>query len=190
MGLLARGICLSFAIVGVACYEPDLRDCTVACTSAHDCAAGQICGADHFCAEPGVSGTCPASSTSLPGDAGMPPGGDHSDGGMIMPADAGVDAPPDAPTQATLSISIDGKGLVTVQGIGSCTSADPDKGHCTFMVPPDSVTTVNAQADTNFRFDRWTSTTCGGDPFPSCTFVSAAAGAQTVVSVKFRKEDH
>jgi hypothetical protein len=109
---------------------------------------------------------------------------------MIMPADAGVDAPPDAPTQATLSISIDGKGLVTVQGIGSCTSADPDKGHCTFMVPPDSVTTVNAQADTNFRFDRWTSTTCGGDPFPSCTFVSAAAGAQTVVSVKFRKEDH
>lgn len=77
-----------------------------------------------------------------------------------------------------------------MQGIGSCTSADPDRGQCTFIVSPDSVLTVNAQADGDFRFDRWTSSTCGTDPFPSCTFVSGAAGTQTTVSVKFRKAEH
>lgn len=118
----------------------------------------------------------------------MPPHGGTPDGGMLMPQDAAVDAPPDGPTMASLHISIEGKGNVTVQGIGSCTSADPDKGQCTYSVPPNSVTTVDAQPDEHFRFERWTSATCGADPFPSCTFVSGAAGAQTDVSVKFRKD--
>jgi hypothetical protein len=41
-----------------ACYEPDAVDCTVECAAAGDCADGQVCGPDHFCAAPDVAGMC------------------------------------------------------------------------------------------------------------------------------------
>jgi hypothetical protein len=46
-----------------ACYAPDTRDCTIACGAPTDCAHGQQCGADGFCAAPDVS---------CSGDAGTP----------------------------------------------------------------------------------------------------------------------
>lgn len=184
MGILERSAALTFALAGVACYEPDLRDCTVACASATDCAAGQICGADHFCAEPGVSGSCPASL--LPGDAGATSRDAGTDGGML-PIDAAVDAPPDAPPDPVLMISIEGKGRVTVQGIGSCDSAAPQNGQCSFAVAMNSLLTVDAQAYPDWRFDRWTTAVCGNFIIPSCTFVMSGT---TPVGIKFRKEDH
>ena len=41
-----------------ACYEPEAVNCTVECTQPSDCADGQVCGADHFCAAPDVAGMC------------------------------------------------------------------------------------------------------------------------------------
>ncbi len=40
------------------CYEPELRDCTVHCTSASDCTGGQVCRKDGWCAMPEIT-KCP-----------------------------------------------------------------------------------------------------------------------------------
>jgi hypothetical protein len=50
-------LCLALA----ACYEPDAVDCTVECMAPGDCAQGQICGPDHFCAAPDRAGQCTTS---------------------------------------------------------------------------------------------------------------------------------
>jgi hypothetical protein len=47
---------LIVALVG--CYSPTLRDCTLQCESPHDCAGGQVCGSDGYCAAPAVAGHC------------------------------------------------------------------------------------------------------------------------------------
>ena len=49
-----------------ACYEPDTVDCTVECAAANDCADGQQCGSDGFCASPEVAGTCRANQNGEP----------------------------------------------------------------------------------------------------------------------------
>lgn len=41
-----------------ACYDPVVLDCAVECAGPRDCAGGQVCGDDHFCAAPEVAGTC------------------------------------------------------------------------------------------------------------------------------------
>jgi hypothetical protein len=48
------------AILAAACYDPSLRDCAVACRNGGDCATGQICGDDGWCAAPAVAGRCDA----------------------------------------------------------------------------------------------------------------------------------
>ncbi|HEY5938375.1 MAG TPA: hypothetical protein VIU61_27170 [Kofleriaceae bacterium] len=55
-GVLARLIALGIVVAG--CYEPTLSDCTVECGASADCANGQVCGTDGFCAAPGVAGSC------------------------------------------------------------------------------------------------------------------------------------
>ncbi|HEY4238940.1 MAG TPA: hypothetical protein VGM88_03960 [Kofleriaceae bacterium] len=48
------------------CYDPTLKDCVVTCANPGDCADGQVCGADKFCAAPDVAGTCsPAEKVAL-----------------------------------------------------------------------------------------------------------------------------
>lgn len=37
------------------CYSPDIRDCTVSCSSADECAGGQVCNAQGYCADEGVT---------------------------------------------------------------------------------------------------------------------------------------
>lgn len=41
-----------------ACYDPATTDCTVTCSGADDCANGQTCGSDGYCAGPDVAGDC------------------------------------------------------------------------------------------------------------------------------------
>jgi len=41
-----------------ACYDPATTDCTVTCTSPDECANGQTCGSDGFCAAVDVAGGC------------------------------------------------------------------------------------------------------------------------------------
>ena len=56
MALLKTGVAFTVAIAAGACYEPELRDCTLSCTAAAECADGQVCGSDHFCASPEIAG--------------------------------------------------------------------------------------------------------------------------------------
>ena len=46
------------------CYDPELRDCTVDCSSADECADGQVCGSDGMCAAPEAAGQCGGSAPS------------------------------------------------------------------------------------------------------------------------------
>lgn len=45
-------------LVATGCYDPELRDCTVRCTSPNDCTGGQVCRKDGWCAMPDVA-ACP-----------------------------------------------------------------------------------------------------------------------------------
>jgi hypothetical protein len=171
MGLLRAGVAL-VAASAAGCYEPELRDCTLTCSEASDCAGGQVCGSDHFCAAPAIAGRC----SSLPGDAGS----NGRDGGVDPPKmDARVDAPPDAPTHVTLTISIEG------QGIGTCDEAAPQNGQCAFDVPINALVTVQAQSYSDWHFEKWTTVACITVPIASCTFY---ASVSTPVGVKFKKD--
>jgi hypothetical protein len=41
-----------------ACYDPETTDCTVTCGAPDECASGQICDPDGYCAVPEVAGQC------------------------------------------------------------------------------------------------------------------------------------
>ncbi len=127
------------------CYSPELRDCTVTCSGANDCASGQICGSDGFCAGAGVAGTCG-------------PGG----------VDAGIDAAP----RVMLRLQVEGTGRVEIVGAGMCGGNGPDD--CTVSVPrgPVVITAITTQSDK--PFERWTTPNCAGQP-SSCMFTATTA---------------
>jgi len=56
----------ALSLVLAACYEPDTIDCTVECTAPRDCADGQVCGSDGFCAAPDIAGLCKANNNDEP----------------------------------------------------------------------------------------------------------------------------
>ncbi|MBA3460093.1 MAG: hypothetical protein H0T46_09050 [Deltaproteobacteria bacterium] len=37
------------------CYAPEVRDCTVSCSSPDECAGGQVCNAQGYCADEGIT---------------------------------------------------------------------------------------------------------------------------------------
>jgi hypothetical protein len=78
-------------MLALGCYAPELHDCTVECTRAADCASGQMCGSDGWCARPEAAGRCARLSS---GDGGIVPPGDSA--GSDAPTDAGIDADPDS----------------------------------------------------------------------------------------------
>lgn len=176
MGILATGLALS-ALALAACYSPDLRDCTIMCNSESDCVADQVCGSDHFCAAPDLAGQC----------SPLPPDGGRRDAGFSDASlpDARPDAPRDALIDAVLSISIAGKGQVSMLAVGSCSTDEPQHGSCTFTVPKNALVTAQATASPGWRFERWTSPPCSNTPIAFCTFV---AHDGTTVAVKFKKE--
>jgi hypothetical protein len=178
MGVLRVAAAVATLALG-GCYEPELRDCTLTCSSAADCADGQVCGEDHLCAAPGLAGRC----ASLPTDAGS----DSRDAGVDARtiSDARPDSSPDAPTHATLTITIDAQGRVTVLGIGTCDKAGPQNGTCMFPVPLGALVTVQAQGYPDWRFDKWTTPACITTKIATCTFT---ASTDTPVGVKFNKD--
>jgi len=42
------------------CYDPATPDCTITCRGSDECAGGQTCGSDGYCAAPDVAGGCVA----------------------------------------------------------------------------------------------------------------------------------
>jgi len=130
-----------------ACYEPDAVDCTVQCGGPDDCADGQVCGTDGYCAAPDVAGTCMVS--------GQPP-------------------------QVALVIAIEGHGKVSIEHVGSCDSAGPTEGNCTFPVAAGDMQQLKAVESNDRKFLSWTST-CSGTS-SSCTLTVTAL---TQVGAKF-----
>jgi hypothetical protein len=164
MGLLAAVAALA-TLAG--CYAPSLRDCTVSCESPTDCATGQVCGDDGLCAAPERAGRCMG--------MGMPD--------AAPPDDAAVgDAAPDAAVTVSLHVQVEGKGNIVVDGYGTCSSRDPQKGNCTYEVAPGALLRLRAVVtDATQLFAGWTSTTCSGAG-PICAFTPTAP---TTVSGRF-----
>jgi len=151
-----------------ACYSPDLRDCTVSCVGAADCAGGQVCSAEHYCAASGVS----CAMQAPPHDA---PRAD-----MMMELDAPPPPPIDAPpATGDLHVRIMDKGDVAVSGVATC---DHD---CTYTVLLGGELELVAQPGDGRRFERW-SGACDGD---DVTCVLVPTQPLTEVSAKFRKDD-
>jgi hypothetical protein len=146
------------------CYSPELRDCTVTCAATNECANGQICGGDHFCAAPAVAGTC-----SRP-DAGVP-----------EDAPSRADAAPDSDDDAIrLTVTIDGHGQVTLDGGDTC-----DTSGCVLLATRGLPTTLHAQGLGHDDFERWTTPICALQD-STCVLVSFV---DAEVGVRFRKQD-
>jgi hypothetical protein len=171
MGVL--GIAAAAGVVLAGCYSPSLRDCTVSCGSASDCATGQICGSDGMCASPAIAGHC-AMVDAGPADAHLPD------------AALSPDAAPDAARTVRLTVQVLGKGSVTVDGAGSCSSQDPDKGNCMYEVVAGVPLTAQAMpiAPTD-AFMMWGSITCAGQG-ARCVFTPIAP---TVITARFGHSD-
>lgn len=172
MGLLA-GIAAAAGLALAGCYSPSLRDCTVSCGSASDCATDQVCGADGMCASPAVAGQCAA----------------RVDAGHDAPArlDAALaDAPPDMGRTIRLTVQVMGKGSVTVEGIGTCSSQDPDRGNCVYDVVAGAPLIAQASPLTmNDAFAMWSSATCAGQG-ARCQFTPVIP---TVIAARFGHSD-
>jgi hypothetical protein len=168
MGVLAGIAAAGLALAG--CYSPSLRDCTVSCGSASDCATGQVCGADGMCASPAVAGRCDAQV-----DAGHPD------------APAGLDAAlPDAARTVRLTVQILGRGSVIVDGVGACSSQDPDKGNCAYDVVAGMPLTAQASSITATDvFVTWSSVTCTGQG-ARCQLTAVIA---TAIAARFGHSD-
>ena len=168
MDLLA-GIIAAAGLALAGCYSPSLRDCTVSCGSASDCATGQVCGADGMCASPAVAGRCAA----------------QVDAGHDAPARPDA-APPDVGLTVRLTVQVMGKGSVTIEGIGTCSSLDPDRGNCVYNVVPGAPLTAEATSITTTDvFAMWSSVTCAGQD-ASCQFTPVIA---TVIAARFGHSD-
>jgi hypothetical protein len=169
MGVLARGAVAALVLGG--CYSPSVRDCTVSCESPGNCASGQVCGSDGWCAAPEIAGRC----AMIAADAGV-----HD--ARAIDASATRDAASDAPRAVALRVQIAGKGSVLIDGIGACSSKDPQRGDCTYSVTAGLPLTVHAvEIELDQQFAMWTSMTCAGES-ARCVFTPVAA---TTIAARF-----
>jgi hypothetical protein len=169
VALLARFAAGALFAVGLAgCYNPSLRDCTVTCHGASDCAGGQVCGDDGYCAAPAIAGTCKAPDARESTDAP-----DVADG----PFDAPVDGTPDA-APAQLHLTITGKGKVSdPSGTITCMT------DCLFPAIPNDTITLTAVGSGGHPFQDWTTANCMGMG-ATCTVTIVAP--VTTVTAKFQ----
>jgi hypothetical protein len=140
MGLV---VALAIAALAAGCYDPALRDCTVACTGAGQCARDQVCGMDGYCVA-GAAARCT---------------------GSMLPVDAAIDAP--IPTVA-LHVTVMGHGSVTVAGTGGGTCAMD----CTYKLAQNSRVSAVATGTGGKQFQMWTTPNCAGQA-QTCTFTLA-----------------
>lgn len=173
-----RLVVVVLALAFGACYAPQLRDCTLACASAGDCASGQTCGEDHFCVASNAPRRCgpggPLDDASVAADARVdgarPPPMDaprqHNDAGVAVDAQV---------VTVALHIRIQGgSGRVDLVGGASCDSNPPQNGDCVLVAPAGGAAVLNAIPHAGQMFDRWMGPPCGGQG-ATCTFPAQAA---------------
>jgi hypothetical protein len=186
MALLTRTAAAA-ALLWAGCYSPAVRDCTVTCHGAGECASGQVCGSDGFCASPSVAGTCKTRPDANEGpdapqepDADMTPDGPYDASVMI---DSGIDGAPDA-SIVQLHITITNKGKV-IDSTNTITCNSPP-GDCLFNVELNRTITLTAVGSAQHAFDKWTDPTCSASAGsnPTCTVV--ASMPVTLVTAAFK----
>ena len=149
---------LAVLVAAVAgCYAPDVRDCSITCSAADECAEEQVCNADGYCAAEGV--TCPR-------------GGGGGGGATV---DGGVDAPVG---QLILNVRVDGTGRVEIDGVGECAQRE-----CTFTIVRRPLTIRAVQTDDRKPFEKWTTPNCAGQSM-TCTYQPQMG--MTTVGAKFK----
>ena len=166
-----------------ACYAPEIRDCTVICAAASDCADGQVCGTDQFCASPRVAGNCTSPDAGDPrSDAGTR---DAALRDAAVPRDAAVDAPPpvDALVRAELHLITSGVGRITASGVGACDELGPTEGDCRFSVTIPRSIDLTATPHVGWRFEKWDEGPCP-PAAATCTFDMTTA---TQAKAKFKR---
>jgi hypothetical protein len=141
----------------VACYQPTLRDCTVSCAGAGDCAGDQVCGASGWCAAQGV--VCSLEPDAAGDDGAVTDAGDVDastpDGLTPIDASMTIDA------GAELRIVISGRGSVAGDYPGVACSSPP--GDCTYGIAPGTMVQLTAtDGPGSSDFVDWTTPNCQG----------------------------
>jgi hypothetical protein len=153
------------ALLGAACYAPDLRDCTVSCASQSDCAGDQICGGDHLCAVSARASQCARDADTADAD----PLDAAARDAALGPDARAVDAEPaDAAPSVILHLHADGMGEITTSTGASCDSEGSAHGDCMIAVPEDSPITLDAVGENGQVFQQWMGMACSGvdDRYP------------------------
>ena len=175
--MAARGAAIAIAAcASAACYQPTLRDCTVSCSSAADCAGDQVCGTSGWCAAQGV--VC-----SLAPDAAVDGAGTDAsdDDASNIDAAATIDASMMIDAGADLRIVITGRGSVAGDFPGVDCMAPP--GDCTYGISPGTVVMLTAvDGPGGHAFIDWTTPNCMGAG-RTCTVTVAAP--VTLVAASF-----
>jgi hypothetical protein len=149
------------------CYSPTVRDCSVTCARASDCAEHQVCGDDHFCSSPERAGTCVQSPVDAP--LAIAPDAPPPDA-------APPDATPDASPYGTVHMLVSGGGTIVLDSATSC------RNDCTWIVPLGAHVDLQAFPDRDKQLSAWTGPCTGNDA--TCSFVLVSS---VTVSAKFVK---
>jgi hypothetical protein len=154
MALVARSLAIAVALAG--CYDPALRDCTVACGGSNDCAGGQECRA----------GTCVAEGAP----ADVCTNGDKPDSGMTITDEV--------PLHVMVNAANGDKGNVVVDD-------DPEKSctnDCVFQVLRGQPHDVVANPAEDHEFRMWSGACVG--VLPTCV-VTPVTDEMVTVGAKF-----
>ncbi len=154
--MMTERVFAATVVLLAGCYAPDVRDCTITCGAADECADDQVCNADGYCAADGVQ--CPR--------------GGGGGGGAV---DGGVDAPVGS---LQLNVRVDGTGRLDIDGVGECA-----KRECTFTVERRPLTIRAVETDPRKPFEKWTTPNCAGQP-TTCTYQPQMG--MTTVGAKFK----
>jgi len=188
MGLLAGLRTLAIACLASACYEPQVRDCTIKCTSEVDCTGDQVCGGQGYCVDNSAvrcSGDMPgavvpdAGTTATLADAGTTATDAATPHPDATPPPDAAPPPPDAPTTAVVTVNVEGKGAVTLAGIGWCASS------CQYTVLIGTLVNAHAFPGDDFDFEQWTTNACPDEYDPDC---AVTVQAPVTLGAKFKKD--
>lgn len=98
--------------------------------------------------------------------------------------DARPDARPDAPNTVTLTVRVDGRGVVSIPTVGEC-DAGSGQAVCPFEVAKNIPLTLNALPKNHWRFAAWTDA-CSDALSSTCVLTPTA---NVLARVRFEMED-
>jgi hypothetical protein len=178
--VVTRGA-LVVAVALAGCYEPQVRDCTIACSFATDCADGQTCGGDGWCAAPDVAGSCDERRENP--DAMPPPDAEPPiEIDASVPDAPGPDAMPDVVVK--LRVVVEGRGKVLISPLDEeCIGVNNGSVECPFNLGFGSVQhLVPVTTGGGSTWVGWTTGNCSASP-NEC--VVTLTDAETLVVAKF-----